>query len=80
MVSSVLHITSQVEYTKKCNSTDSKNKSVKRMCHVVSVTYTIPQLLDVVKASTLNSSPSLAIVFDSTVGCMQVVVAGIRQV
>ena len=30
MVSSVLHIMSQVEHTKKCNSIDSESKSVKR--------------------------------------------------
>ena len=30
MVSSILHNTSQVEHTMKCNSIDSENKSVKQ--------------------------------------------------
>ena len=30
MVSSVLRITSQIEYTKKCNSIDRESKSVKQ--------------------------------------------------
>ena len=30
IVSSILHITSQVEYTKKCNSSDSESNSAKQ--------------------------------------------------